>query len=147
MKTEKYRVLIVDDEQEIREEIAEIFKETFEVATANNGEEGLKKLQAEEFDVAIVDLKMPVMDGLSLIRKIDEQELDTYVVILTGHGDKDDAVQALRLQETVKDWFDKSSLDAEQLFKRVKRIAEGMPFEEIQKIFSKISVRELKDVI
>ncbi len=147
MKTEKYRILIVDDEKQYREELKDIFEEEFDIATAENGEEALKKLQVEEFDVAIVDLKMPVMDGLSLIRKIDEQELDTYVVILTGHGDKDDAVQALRLQEVVKDWFDKSNTNTELLFKRVKHIAEGMPFEEIIKITSKISARELKDVI
>jgi DNA-binding response OmpR family regulator len=141
MKTEKYRILIVDDEQEIREEIAEIFKEEFEVTTANNGEEGLKKLQAEEFDVAIVDLKMPVMDGFTMIQKADEQGHIAYAIILTGHGDREDLIKALRLQNSIKDWFDKSNLNADELLARVKQLVELNPLTEIR-LFRQVNIAE-----
>jgi DNA-binding response OmpR family regulator len=139
MRNTPYRVLVVDDEQDMREELVALLEEHhFVVETANDGEEGLKKLLTDEFDVAIVDLKMPKMDGLTMIRRADEQEIDAYVIILTGKGDKQDAVAAIKLQSTVKDWFEKSSLDSAVLVKRVTRLAEGMSFEEIDRIFANI---------
>lgn len=143
MSKKPYRVLVVDDEQDMREELAALLEDAnFSVETANDGEEGLKKLLADEFDVAVVDLRMPKMDGVEMIRQADQQDIDTYAIILTGHGDKNDAVQALKLQNTVKDWFDKSDLDGAALVSRVKRLAEGMPFEEIDRIFANISKTE-----
>jgi len=139
MRNTPYRVLVVDDEQDMRDELVALLEEhNFAVETANDGEEGLKKLLTDEFDVAIVDLKMPKMDGLTMIRRADEQEIDAYVIILTGKGDKQDAVAALKLQSTVKDWFEKSSLDSAALVKRVTRLAKGMSFEEIDRLFADI---------
>jgi DNA-binding response OmpR family regulator len=139
MRNTPYRVLVVDDELDMREELVALLEEhNFAVETANDGEEGLKKLLTDEFDVALVDLKMPKMDGLTMIRRADEQEIDAYVIILTGKGDKQDAVAAIKLQGIVKDWFDKSSLDSAELVKRVTRLAEGMSFEEIDRIFANI---------
>jgi DNA-binding response OmpR family regulator len=139
MRKTPYRVLVVDDEQDMREELVALLEEhNFAVETANDGEAGLKKLLTDEFDVAIVDLKMPKMDGLTMIRRADEQEIDAYVIILTGKGDKQDAVAAIKLQGIVKDWFDKSSLDNAALVKRVTRLAKGMSFEEIDRLFANI---------
>lgn len=139
MRNTPYRVLVVDDEPNMRKQLVALLEEyNFAVETANDGEEGLKKLLTDEFDVAIVDLKMPKMDGLTMIRRADEREIDAYVIILTGKGDKQDAVAALKLQNTVKDWFEKSSLDSAALVKRVTRLAEGMSFEEIDRIFADI---------
>ena len=139
MNDHQFRALIVDDEAAIREELEILLKEHgMSVETASDGEEGLQKLLTDEFDVAVVDLKMPKMGGLEMIRQADAAEIDAYVVILTGKGDKDDAVAALRLQETVKDWFDKSDLDDEAFARRVLRIAEGVPYEEISRILSKL---------
>jgi DNA-binding NtrC family response regulator len=136
-----YRVLIVDDEQDMRDELTELLQDyDFEVETANNGEEGLKKLLTDEFSVALVDLRMPKMDGLTMIQKADEQDIDTFVIILTGKGDKDDAVRAIRLQNTVKDWFDKSGIDSKKLVERVTRLAEGMPFEEIDRMLKNVTL-------
>jgi len=144
MRNTPYRVLVVDDELDMREELVALLEEhNFAVETANDGEEGLKKLLTDEFNVALVDLKMPKMDGLTMIRRADEKEIDTYVIILTGKGDKQDAVAALKLQNTVKDWFEKSSLDSAALVKRVTRLAEGMPFEEIDRIFANIPKESL----
>lgn len=139
MRKTPYRVLVVDDEQDMREELVALLEEhNFAVETANDGVEGLKKLLTDEFDVALVDLKMPKMDGLTMIRRADEQEIDAYVIILTGKGDKQDAVAAIKLQGIVKDWFDKSSLDSAELVKRVTRLAKGMSFEEIDRLFANI---------
>ncbi len=136
-----YRVLIVDDEQDMRDELKELLQDyDFEVETANNGEEGLKKLLTNEFSVALVDLRMPKMDGLTMIQKADEQDIDTFVIILTGKGDKDDAVKAIKLQNTVKDWFDKSGIDSKKLVERVTRLAEGMPFEEIDRMLKNVTL-------
>jgi YesN/AraC family two-component response regulator len=108
------------------------------VETAADGEEGLQKLLTDEFDVAVVDLKMPKMGGLDMIRKADAEDIDTYAVILTGHGDKEDAITALRLQNTVKEWFEKPILDDDAFVQRVKEVAEGVPLDEVSKILSKL---------
>lgn len=136
-----YHILVIDDEEDMRTELVALLKEDadFSVETANDGEEGLKKLLTDEFDVALVDLRMPKIDGLDMIRQADEKEIDTYVIILTGKGDKNDAVQALKLQHTVKDWFDKSNIDADALVKRIKQLADGMPFAEIDRIFANVT--------
>jgi DNA-binding NtrC family response regulator len=135
-----FRVLVIDDEQDMRDELVALLQDYgFGVETAQNGEEGLQKLRTNEFDVAIVDLRMPKMNGLTLIRHIDQENIDTYVIILTGHGDKEDAIAAIKLQRTVRDWFEKSSLNAEELAKRVKRLAEGLSFDELAEIFSEVA--------
>ncbi len=139
MNDYQFRALIVDDEVPVREELALLLQEHhFMVETAADGQEGLQKLLTDEFDVAVVDLKMPKMGGLEMIRKADAKDIDTYVVILTGHGDREDAITALRLQNTVKEWFDKPILDDEAFVQRVKEVAEGVPLDEVSKILSKL---------
>lgn len=139
MNNYQFRALIVDDEVPVREELALLLQEHgFIVETAADGEEGLQKLLTNEFDVAVVDLKMPKMGGLEMIRQADEKEIDTFVVILTGHGDREDAIAALRLRDTVIEWFDKPILDDDAFAQRVKEVAEGVPFDEVSKILSKL---------
>ena len=139
MNDYQFRALVVDDEAPVREELALLLQEhNFMVETAADGEEGLQKLLTDEFDVAVVDLKMPKMGGLEMIRKADAEDIDTYAVILTGHGDKEDAITALRLQNTVKEWFEKPILDDDAFVQRVKEVAEGVPLDEVSKILSKL---------
>jgi CheY-like chemotaxis protein len=136
---EAIRVLVVEDEAPMREELALLLQEhDLLVETAADGAEGLQKLLTDEFDVAVVDLKMPKMGGLEMIRKANEADIDAYVVILTGHGDKDDAVAALRLQNTVKEWVEKPILDGEAFVERVKEVAEGVSLAEVRQILSKL---------
>jgi CheY-like chemotaxis protein len=140
MNDYQFRALVVDDEASTREELAQLLKDyDFMVEAAADGKEGLQKLLTDEFDVAVVDLKMPKMGGLEMIRKADAKDIDTYVVILTGHGDKEDAITALRLQNTVKEWFEKPILDDDAFAQRVKEVAEGVPLDEVSKILSKLS--------
>ena len=139
MNDYQFRALIVDDEVPVREELALLLQEHhFMVETAADGEEGLQKLLTDEFDVAVVDLKMPKMGGLEMIRKADAKDIDTYAVILTGHGDREDAIAALRLQNIVKEWVDKPILDDDAFAQRVKEVAEGVPLDEVSKILSKL---------
>ena len=139
MNNYQFRALIVDDELPVRETLTQLLQEHhFMVETAADGEEGLQKLLTDEFDVAVVDLKMTNMGGLEMIRKANAKDIDTYVVILTGHGDREDAITALRLQNTVKEWFDKPILDDEAFAQRVKEVAEGVPLDEVSKILSKL---------
>lgn len=122
MSKKTYRVLVVDDEQDLREELAALLEDAnFSVETANDGEDGLEKLLTEEFDVAVVDLRMPKMDGLSMIKEAKEKNITVPMVMLTGKGGAEDAFQASELG--VKAWFSKSSLNAakftEQLLKLI----------------------------
>lgn len=90
------RVLVVDDEPEMRRTLARLLSsQGMSVLTAMSGEEGLDILQREPVDVALVDLQMPGVTGLDMLREIKKQTIDAHVVIMTAHGDVDIAVQAM----------------------------------------------------
>ena len=69
----------------------------FSVEGAGDGETAMALLQATEYDLVIVDLKMPSMDGLSLIRQIRSHDWDLPVVIVTGHSTEASAIEAINL--------------------------------------------------
>ena len=88
-------ILLVDDDPEIVEQFARALKnEGYEVDTAFSGEEGWEKYQARYYDVVIADWKMQEMDGLELLHKIDQMNPQAKVIVITGFGDEDSAVQA-----------------------------------------------------
>ena len=94
----KPRIMIVDDEQSVRSSLREWFLEDgFEVETAEDGLDALKKLESGPFDLMIVDLKMPRMDGISLQRRLQEVDPTGTVIILTAFAAVDTAVEALKL--------------------------------------------------
>jgi DNA-binding response OmpR family regulator len=133
----QYRLLIVDDEIEILNVYRDYFaKRGFGVDVARNGAEGLEKLRQEQFEVAIIDIKMPKMDGMALARQIQEEGIDTNVIILTGHGDKDEAVEAINIG--VDAWFEKHNIQLNELLSKVKELAEVMPIDEVRRILSTI---------
>ena len=89
------RILLADDEPEIVEQYARALRdEGYEVDTALNGEEGGEKYQACYYDVVIADWKMPEMNGLELLHEIDQMNPQAKVIIITGFGDEDSAVQS-----------------------------------------------------
>ena len=96
-----YTLLIVDDEEIEREGMAQFIPwDTYEmkvVGTARNGAEGLKKIAKYKPDLAIVDIKMPVMNGIEMIRKAKEQYPDMTFVVLSGYGDYECTSQAMEL--------------------------------------------------
>lgn len=100
MKLEK-QILIVDDEQELRKNVAEILARHFTdwnliVAEASDGEEALALVGQKDFDLILMDVRMPKMSGLEALQKIKEQSPRTFVVIMTAHSNLQDAVAAIR---------------------------------------------------
>jgi DNA-binding NtrC family response regulator len=94
----KPRIMIVDDEHSVRTSLREWFLEDgFDVVTAEDGLDALKKLEQGPFDLMIVDLKMPGMDGISLQRRMREVDPDATIVILTAFASVETAVEALKL--------------------------------------------------
>jgi DNA-binding NtrC family response regulator len=91
------RILIVDDEVNARTALAELLREEgYAVETAADGFKALPKLQDFAPDLVLTDLRMPGMDGLELMRKAREIDLDTCVVVMTAHGGIDSAIAAIR---------------------------------------------------
>ncbi len=93
----KFNVLIVDDEKNIREGLGKALElEDYNVLLAEDGKEALNVLNNEEVDLIITDLKMPVMSGEELLKKVASAYPTVPVIILTGHGTIESAVNAMR---------------------------------------------------
>lgn len=91
------KILIIDDEAAIRGALKEILEyESFEVTEAEDGLAGLKAAEKENYDLIFCDIKMPKMDGLEVLEKLKEKGIESPVVIITGHGTVDTAVDALK---------------------------------------------------
>ena len=94
----KIRIMIVDDELIVRESLLTWFKQYgHEVDTAASGLEALEKLEQRPSQVMFVDIKMPGMDGIALLKKIKEDYPDIIVVIITAYGSIESAVKAMRI--------------------------------------------------
>ena len=93
-----FKVLLVDDEQEFIETLSERLKmRDLDAKLALDGEQALEAVQDDEPDVMLLDLKMPGMDGMEVLRKVKKAYPHVQVVMLTGHGTDKDEEQALRL--------------------------------------------------
>lgn len=95
-------ILIVDDEQELRSTIVRVMTQLFSdkslnLIEAENGLQALSKFQQHDFDLVLMDVRMPEMDGLQTLEKIKEKDPSTFVVIMTAHSNLNDAVQAIKL--------------------------------------------------
>lgn len=91
------KILIIDDERAIRRALREILEfEEFEVDEAENGKEGFLKAKAEQYDIIFCDIKMPEMDGMEVLEAILEAEIDTPVIMISGHGNIETAVGAIK---------------------------------------------------
>ena len=113
-------VLIVDDEQEIRDSLSEVLTdEDYLTYTAENGEVALSMLEEQHFDIIISDIKMPKLDGVTLLRKVKEQAPDTFVILITSYGSTETAIEAMR--HGAIDYVLKP-LDSDELILRIKNI-------------------------
>ncbi len=91
-------VLIVDDEKNIRLTLSQALEALeVETDTAANGEEALAKLKEKEFGLILLDLKMPGMDGMEVLRRVREIRPDIRVIIITAYGTIESAVEAMKL--------------------------------------------------
>jgi two-component system response regulator AtoC len=92
------RILIIDDEENFRHMLSVILvKEGYEVETASNGEEGLKKSLVSPFDQILCDIRMPRMDGLEFLREIKKTAVDATIIVMSAYGTLDIAIEAMKL--------------------------------------------------
>lgn len=135
-------ILIIDDERAIRNVLKDILtNEGFKVEEAADGEEGLKKFQAGSYDVVLCDIKMPKLDGIEFLQKVMESGSDTPVIIISGHGNIETAVDAVkkgafdyiskppdlnRLLITIRNAMDKTTLvqETKVLKRKVSKVQE-----------------------
>ncbi len=117
-----YKILLGEDEEAIVRVLARTLKyDGYDMVLAGNGQEGLGVFSREQPDIVLTDIKMPVMDGLELLKKIKERSPETEVIIITGHGDMDSSIEAL--QHDASDFINKPVVE-EALSIALKR-AEG----------------------
>lgn len=95
------RVLLVDDEEEFVETLAERMRNRgMQVSTTNSGRDALDMVDAEPFDVVVLDLQMPGMNGMVALEKIKKRQPDIQIILLTGHATVATGVEAIKLGAT-----------------------------------------------
>ncbi len=120
--SEKFTLMVVDDDEFILSSIKRIFKrDDYLLYLAQTGDEALWMLERTRIDAAIVDLKMPCMDGMTLLEQIRKRSMLTRVLMLTGHGGIQEAVQAMSLGAV--DFIEKP-IYADTLHARIKQLAD-----------------------
>ncbi len=139
------KILIVDDERSIRKTLREILEfEKYEVDEAGDGMECLAKFKRQKFDIVILDIKMPNLDGMETLDRLQQMSPETPIIMISGHANIDTAVEAVkmgafdfvskppdlnRLLITLKNALDKHNLISET--KKLKRKAKTSPVQEI----------------
>ncbi len=126
MKTELV-ALIVDDEIELRKSVAAILQNIspdiqFTIEEAANGLEAVSKVKSKDFDIVLMDVRMPEMDGLQALAQIKEHDPSTFVLIMTAHSNLQDAVTAIK--EGAYDYVEKP-VKSEKLTDIVKKVIEA----------------------
>ncbi|RLB88914.1 MAG: response regulator [Deltaproteobacteria bacterium] len=98
MKNQKIKILLIDDEEEFISTLAERLElREYLCKTAGDGQSGIQMVEKEPFDIAIVDLMMPGLNGLDTLRQIKEINPDLPVILLTGHGSTKDGMEGMRI--------------------------------------------------
>ncbi len=96
--SDKNRILIVDDDEVVRRSyLRSLQSDSFKVAAASNGDEALRAMEQDPFDVVLLDMRMPGQNGLSVLRTIKQKWPESEVVIITGYPTVDSAKEAVRL--------------------------------------------------
>lgn len=164
-------ILIIDDERSIRSTLKEILEfEKFTVDLAEDGPSGLKKLTDNRYDVALCDIKMPLMDGMELLQKAQEAGVETPIVMISGHGNIETAVEAIKIGAydfiekpldlnrtlvTLRNALERSSLEAEtktlrkkiNLIKGSNIIGESDPVIAIKEMIEKVAPSDARVLI
>src|SRR5689334_4206529 len=162
-------ILIIDDEKAIRKTLGEILSfEGYKIDEASDGEEGLKKFRERTYDVVLCDIKMPKLDGIEFLQKAGEVNGDVPVIMISGHGNIETAVEAVktgafdyiskppdlnRLLITIRNAMDRSNLVSETkvLKKKVNRVQEmighSAPINKIRETIDKVAPTEARVMI
>jgi two-component system nitrogen regulation response regulator NtrX len=163
------KILIIDDEKSIRKTLREILEyEKYQVDEATEGIEGIALLQKEKYDVILCDIKMPKMDGIEVLDKITQSYGDIPVVMISGHGTIETAVEAVkkgafdfiakpldlnRLLVTIRNAMDKSTLVTETkvLKKKVSKtfdmIGQSKAIVQIQEMIERVAPTDARVLI
>ncbi len=121
----KLKILVLDDNQGVRDELSEFLTEKgFEIYQASLPSEATVILEKNEIDIAILDVKLPEKDGITYLKEVKEKYPFLEVIMITGHGDMDMVIQALR--SGANDFFQKPfrSIDVEGAIHRTQRFIE-----------------------
>jgi two-component system nitrogen regulation response regulator NtrX len=162
-------ILIIDDERAIRKTLNEILGfEGYKIEEAADGEEGLKKFQSATYDVVLCDIKMPKLDGIEFLSKALAINPDIPVIIISGHGNIETAVEAVkkgafdfiskppdlnRLLITIRNAIDKTDLvkETKVLKRRVSKvqemIGESAPIQKIKETIDKVAPTDARVMI
>ncbi|MGB2844079.1 MAG: sigma 54-interacting transcriptional regulator, partial [Candidatus Aminicenantaceae bacterium] len=133
--TEKANILVIDDDKAIRDSCSQVFKkEGYTAKTAKDGTEGLKLFKKEFFHAVLLDLKLPDLDGMEILSRIEEENPETPVIIITGFATIESAVEAMK--RGASDYLAKP-FSPEQLRVITKKVLESRKF-----FFENIYLRE-----
>ena len=163
------KILVIDDERAIRNTLKEILEmESHEVETAENGRIALDKAKQQQYDIIFSDIKMPEMDGMELLTALREAEIDCPVVMISGHGTIETAVECIkkgafdfiikpidlnRLLITTKNALEKKTLQrsAKVLTKKVsskyQMIGKSPAIEHVRELINKVAPTDARVLI
>lgn len=163
------KILVIDDERSVRNTLKEILEyEKYEVNLANNGNEGLDFLKKETYDLLLLDIKMPEIDGMEVLELVNKNYPELPVIMISGHGNIDTAVKALkmgaydfiekpldlnRLLITVRNGLDHSELieEAKTLRRKISKnydmIGKSEAIEQIKIMIDKIAPTDARVLI
>lgn len=163
------RILVVDDERSIRNTLKDVLEfEKHQVELAENGRVGYDLATSNVYDVIFSDIKMPEMDGIELLSALKEQEVEAPLVMISGHGNIETAVECLkkgafdfiekpidlnRLLVTVRNALDKSQLTNEtktlrkKIAKRHKMIGQSPAIEKLRLMIEKVAPTDARVLI
>lgn len=163
------KILVIDDEKSIRNTLKEILEfEKHEVQDAADGAEGLAKIESEKFDVVLCDIKMPKMDGLELLEKAMEIQPETSIIMISGHGHIETAVEAIkkgafdfiskpldlnRMLITLRNALDRTSLVQEtrtlkrKLSRQSAMVGDSEPMRKIREMIARVAPTEARVLI
>lgn len=162
-------ILIIDDEKAIRKTLSEILSyEGYKIEEAGDGEEGLRRFKEKSYDVVLCDIKMPKLDGIEFLDKAREANPDVPVIMISGHGTIETAVEAVkkgaydyiskppdlnRLLITIRNAMDKTNLVAETkvLKRKVSKVEEMIgdsgPIVKIKETIDKVAPTEARILV
>ncbi|MEE9609965.1 MAG: response regulator, partial [Desulfatiglandales bacterium] len=141
---EKIKVLVVDDEKVVRDGCRRVLTgKGYEVLTAENGQLAMGLLARESIDIILLDLKMPVMSGEEVLEKTQTQYPDLSVIIITGHGTVDTAVECMK--KGAYDFITKP-FQIDQFLLTVKRAADKRKLEQRARLYEAEKLRNLYDL-
>ncbi|QJB56121.1 response regulator [Pseudodesulfovibrio sp. zrk46] len=139
--TDKEIILVIDDEQPTLKMFSLLLTAYgYEVITAENGQMGLDIFKEKRPSVVLTDIKMPIMDGIEVLKEIKKVDSHAEVIVITGHGDMDLAIQALNLDAT--DFINKP-VQREALEQALSRAAERLAIAKTEG--SQVTVEELPE--